>query len=380
MLAGLFSAVVTSFLVEEAQNLRPDYTKLSATLLHGLVSNSGGIGSSLPNLASKFVPDARDVWVNGLRAVSLIFSLVVASSWSMAPTLSTRVYFDRDGLALSTTMTSQSLVKHFLTEGDKFILSWFSPLQDQGGYALAVNYVTSSSSSSFSSTSPTSHEPDQNPQPDRFTKAHTFPALLKSSRTLLTLLNIQLATSLFILIFGTHYLTLFLTLLLPPRYLHTTSAPKVLEAWVWYIPFLAVNGGLEAFFSSCAGREDVGRQSRWMVLFTVLYKAGFGDVSLVYANIVNLVVRIGYAWMFCRRFFSEHYNSSSSRGGDGGGSNSELDSHTKELNSESDSTEEALINLRLRTILPPRSLVLLLAISTGLIRTSRDLGRDIVAI
>lgn len=37
-------------------------------------------------------------------------------------------------------MTLQSLVKHFLTEGDKFILSWFSPLQDQGGYAIAVNY------------------------------------------------------------------------------------------------------------------------------------------------------------------------------------------------------------------------------------------------
>ena len=37
-------------------------------------------------------------------------------------------------------MSSQSLVKHFLTEGDKMVLTWFSPLQDQGGYALAVNY------------------------------------------------------------------------------------------------------------------------------------------------------------------------------------------------------------------------------------------------
>ncbi|KAF8966968.1 Rft protein-domain-containing protein [Flammula alnicola] len=37
-------------------------------------------------------------------------------------------------------MTLQSLVKHFLTEGDKMILSWFSPLRDQGGYAIAVNY------------------------------------------------------------------------------------------------------------------------------------------------------------------------------------------------------------------------------------------------
>lgn len=37
-------------------------------------------------------------------------------------------------------MTYQSVVKLLLTEGDKVILSWFSPLQDQGGYAIAVNY------------------------------------------------------------------------------------------------------------------------------------------------------------------------------------------------------------------------------------------------
>lgn len=37
-------------------------------------------------------------------------------------------------------MTAQSLLKHLLTEGDKFILSWVSPLEDQGGYAIAVNY------------------------------------------------------------------------------------------------------------------------------------------------------------------------------------------------------------------------------------------------
>lgn len=43
------------------------------------------------------------------------------------------------------TMTSQSIVKHFLTEGDKFLVSYWSPLQDQGGYAIAVNYGTSPS-------------------------------------------------------------------------------------------------------------------------------------------------------------------------------------------------------------------------------------------
>ena len=51
-----------------------------------------------------------------------------------------KVLFDGSIVALSSTMTAQSFFKHLLTEGDKFILSWLSPLQDQGGYALAVNY------------------------------------------------------------------------------------------------------------------------------------------------------------------------------------------------------------------------------------------------
>ena len=37
-------------------------------------------------------------------------------------------------------MTMQSLVKHFLTEGDKFVVTQISPLTDQGGYAVASNY------------------------------------------------------------------------------------------------------------------------------------------------------------------------------------------------------------------------------------------------
>lgn len=40
-------------------------------------------------------------------------------------------------------MTGQSVVKHFLTEGDKFLVSRLSPLEDQGGYAIASNYGVS---------------------------------------------------------------------------------------------------------------------------------------------------------------------------------------------------------------------------------------------
>lgn len=50
------------------------------------------------------------------------------------------IYFDPDFLRLSGAMTGQSVVKHFLNEGDKFLVSRLSPLADQGGYAIASNY------------------------------------------------------------------------------------------------------------------------------------------------------------------------------------------------------------------------------------------------
>lgn len=59
------------------------------------------------------------------------------------PNSVTTSYFDTELLNLSIAMTGQSVVKHFLTEGDKFLVSRLSPLEDQGGYAIASNYGTS---------------------------------------------------------------------------------------------------------------------------------------------------------------------------------------------------------------------------------------------
>ncbi|EGO20352.1 hypothetical protein SERLADRAFT_358206 [Serpula lacrymans var. lacrymans S7.9] len=230
-------------------------------------------------------------------------------------------YFDPASLSLSWSMTSQSLVKHFLTEGDKFIISWLSSLGDQGGYAIAVNYgsliarivfqpveeicrvffsriLSSSNGQEGSSEAPSKGGVDYEL------------AMRQASEALLSLLSIQLTFTIIVVIFGSSYLPVFLHLLLPPQYL-STSAPRVLLAWVYYIPFLAVNGGLEAFLSSVATPKDLARQSRWMAVFSLiyvgaaitLYSLQFGDTSLVYANIVNLSARIIYALYFVFSFF-----------------------------------------------------------------------------
>ncbi|KAJ7090353.1 Rft protein-domain-containing protein [Mycena belliarum] len=214
-----------------------------------------------------------------------------------------------DIFRLSLTMTSQSVIKHFLTEGDKLVLGWFSPLRDQGGYAIAVNYGSLIARIIF--------QPIEETSRISFSRMLAPPAgseaLQAASRALLTLLSIQTSLSLILLVFGNAYLPIFLPILLPRQYL-STSAPLVLRAWVWYIPVLALNGGLEAFISSASTPRDLNRQSWWMAAFSVIYIGAaiqlygwhFGDTALVYANIINLSARIAYAVHFVSIFFSAH--------------------------------------------------------------------------
>jgi len=191
-----------------------------------------------------------------------------------------------------------------------------SPLRDQGGYALAANYGSLIARIVFQpveevfrlyysrilscSEKVVDRRDDQVPNN----------ALQRAALAITSLLAVQFSFSVLLFVFGPPYLPILLQLILPPRY-QSTSAPLVLYAWVWYIPILAINGGLEAFFASVASPHDLRAQSRWMAVFSVIYlssalgfyRLGLGDTSLVYANIINLAARIVYCWFFTKSYF-----------------------------------------------------------------------------
>ncbi|KAG8750654.1 hypothetical protein FRC14_000329 [Serendipita sp. 396] len=85
--AGLFSAVVTTFVAQTSQSLQPDYGQMSASLLTELVglqralmngSSPVQVPSSSQNITTDFVADSLDRWVNGLWFTSLSLSLSTA--------------------------------------------------------------------------------------------------------------------------------------------------------------------------------------------------------------------------------------------------------------------------------------------------------------
>ncbi|KAG7448225.1 uncharacterized protein BT62DRAFT_759911 [Guyanagaster necrorhizus] len=85
--AGLFSAVVTTFVVQTIQSLKADYAQISASLLFELVllqraiangSTVDTVPASSLNPQTVFVSTAIDVWVNGLYFTRLFLSLTTA--------------------------------------------------------------------------------------------------------------------------------------------------------------------------------------------------------------------------------------------------------------------------------------------------------------
>ncbi|KAK0225559.1 hypothetical protein IW262DRAFT_1491163 [Armillaria fumosa] len=81
--AGLFSAVVTTFVAQTSQSLQVDYGQVTASLLIELISvqrfaANGSLVNDVPPSDLAFRPSTYDSWVNGLWFTSLSLSLATA--------------------------------------------------------------------------------------------------------------------------------------------------------------------------------------------------------------------------------------------------------------------------------------------------------------
>ncbi|KAK0214866.1 hypothetical protein IW262DRAFT_1278414, partial [Armillaria fumosa] len=81
--AGLFSAVVTTFVAQTSQSLQVDYGQVTATLLIELIdvqrsASNGSLVNAIPRSDLTFRPLTSDLWVNGLWFASLSLSLATA--------------------------------------------------------------------------------------------------------------------------------------------------------------------------------------------------------------------------------------------------------------------------------------------------------------
>jgi Rft protein len=87
----------------------------------------------------------------------------------------------------------------------------------------------------------------------------------------------------------------------------------ILYAYLYYIPIMAINGVTESFIASVATTQDLARQSRAMVVFSIVFLASswgllkaldMGGEGLVWANCINMGVRIVWSCQFIETWYT----------------------------------------------------------------------------
>ncbi|PVU96465.1 hypothetical protein BB559_002381 [Furculomyces boomerangus] len=148
-------------------------------------------------------------------------------------------YYNPRLLELAKEFTLQSTVKHFLTEGDKLVISWVCNQTDTGLYALAANYGS-------------------------------LPARMLFQPIEETSLRSQLIFGMLAIAFCCGYITYIGPIVVGRNWVQK-GVLGVLVAYVFYLPFLGVNGILEAFTFSTASKQEIKKYSSAMTLFSLIY-------------------------------------------------------------------------------------------------------------
>ncbi|KAF9887568.1 Oligosaccharide translocation protein rft1 [Aspergillus nanangensis] len=227
--------------------------------------------------------------------------------------------FSRFLILLSANVFFQSIVKHFLTQGDSMMLAALASLEDQGTYALASNYgglvarilfqpIEESSRTLFASLLNLGQ-----------TKRREIENLGAAKKRLVDILWAYGLLSAMIIPLGPYLVPQIFHLLGGSRWA-SLKVDGLLSLYCYYIPFLAFNGITEAFVSSAANSVEIRRQAGWMGAFSACFalaayfflKVGqFGARGLVYANIVNMAVRTAWSFLFIRAYLHRHGSSMS---------------------------------------------------------------------
>ncbi|KAF3939334.1 hypothetical protein ABW19_dt0203871 [Dactylella cylindrospora] len=256
------------------------------------------------------------------------FSLALKKIYSRRNTRTGQgYYFHMPTINIAGTMWFQSVIKHILTQGDSILVTWFATTYDQGIYALAANYGSLIARLLFKPIEETSRNllskllsteesgeaskdeklKEAKPSPKEPTPQNIDEALV----ILHIILRFYSILSILVATLGPSLAPLALRKVAGARWADSPAA-HALSTYCYYIPLLAINGITEAFVQSVATTSQLRNQSIWMFAFSVIFggaswvfvkRLGMGADGLVWANCVNMGMRIVWSVSFIRGYF-----------------------------------------------------------------------------
>lgn len=133
-------------------------------------------------------------------------------------------------------------------------------------------------------------------------------------RLLERLIKLQVYLGLIFVCFCPFYTTPLLYHLLRGSKWMQTSAPRLLQEYLFLLPLLGFNGILEAFVQATASEEQLSRMSKALLGWSAMYCAccyvavsllGMKEDALILANAITMACRIAYSAGFVNQFCND---------------------------------------------------------------------------
>ena len=225
------------------------------------------------------------------------------------PDFPSTFHIDMDRFRLAKSFFKQGFLKQMLTEGEKYMITWFSlmSLSEQGVYDVICNLGSLPARLIFSKLEESSHlyfsqTVKRGDRRDRINEE------AGPSKHLNIVVRGLILFGLVVITFGMSYSQLLLFLYGGDK-LSSQLSVALLRTHCFYVLFCAVNGVTESYAFNAMTEEQVSRYNYIMTAMTIVFLMCvwvlariLGPVGFTLANICNLSMRIGYnLWVIGKR-------------------------------------------------------------------------------
>uniref|UniRef100_A0A6G1SCC7 Protein RFT1 homolog n=1 Tax=Aceria tosichella TaxID=561515 RepID=A0A6G1SCC7_9ACAR len=218
---------------------------------------------------------------------------------------------DRISLKVSSSFLLQTFLKQLLTEGERFVMTFFNvmSLSEQGIYDVVNNLGSLAARLVF--------KPIEDSGYTLFSQTVSRVETLdirkfyRVQENLMYLIKSMLLIGLIVLTFGYNFVPLIV--LYGGEKLNNAIAFRLMRWQLFYTPLLAVNGVTECFTFAIMDSSEIRAYNYCMVLFSFvflvsiyIFQSSLGSASFILANCIIMTLRILFSHIRIRKYFEKH--------------------------------------------------------------------------
>lgn len=218
---------------------------------------------------------------------------------------------DRVSLKLSSSFVLQTFLKQLLTEGERYIMTFFNviSLSEQGIYDVVNNLGSLAARLVFKPIEDSGYTLFS--QTVSRTETLDIRKFFRVQENLMYLIRSMLMLGIIVLIFGYNFVPLIV--IYGGEKLNNQVAFGLMRWQLFYTPLLALNGITECFTFAVMNTVDIRFYNYCMVIFSVIFlisiyltQSALGSASFILANCITMFLRILFSYRRISKYFDKH--------------------------------------------------------------------------